>query len=138
MADREMQIILPTDRSADMRSALIVESDASNASVVSQSLKGLGFCVNSVASGVEAVIAARENPPTVIFIAVQLRDVGGLALAMWLRANPTLQTVPIVAMHSTDADTPDLGKGVFNAHLRKPTSSEKIAEVMRNIVTSRP
>lgn len=136
MADRNRHNGESTGRPADKRSALVVESDAGNASVVSQSLRNLGFCVNSVVSGVEAVIAARKKPPTVIFIAIQLRDVGGLDLAMWLRANPTLQSVPIVAMHSTDDDTPDLGKGVFSAHLKNPTSSERVAEVLRNTFTS--
>jgi CheY-like chemotaxis protein len=114
-----------------MRFALVVESDASSASVVCQSLKDLGFGVMAVASGVDAVIAARQNPPAVIFLAIQLRDVSGVDLATWLRANPTLVAVPIVAMHSSEEDTPDLRPGVFNASLRKPTSPAKVAEVVR-------
>lgn len=120
------------DLAVERRSALVVESDTRSACVVCQSLEDLGFGVKTVASGVEAVIAARQNPPAVIFLAIQLRDVAGADLAMWLRANPTLVTVPIVAMHSSEEDTPDLGSGVFNARLRKPTSPEKVAEVVRD------
>lgn len=136
VVDRDGQVEGTVELPAKKRSALVVETDASSASVVCLSLENLGFCVKAVESGVDAVIAARQDPPSVIFLAIQLRDVAGVVLAMWLRANPTLLDVPIVAMHSSEEDTPDLRTGVFNGHLRKPTSPAKVAEVVRETCSS--
>lgn len=114
-------------------SALIVESDANSAGVICGSLENLGFNVKRVATGVEAVIAARQVPPTLIFLSVQLGDVAGDELVTWLRANPSLTTVPIIAIHSSAEDEPDLRDGIFQAHLRMPTSAEKVDEIVRDI-----
>ena len=123
----------PHELKAAPASALIVETDANSADVICRSLGNLGFHVQRVATGVEAVIAARQAPPTLIFLSVQLGDVAGDELVTWLRANKSLAAVPIIAIHSSTVDEPDLRDGIFQARLRIPTSAEKIDEIVRDI-----
>ena len=115
--------------------ALVVETDTGSSSVICAYLSDMGFSVTVASSGVEAVVKARNDAPTVIFLAVQLPDVTGAELLEWLRANPALQKVPIVAMHSLSEDTPDLSPGGFNAHLKKPTTAPKIAQAIQDACT---
>ena len=115
--------------------ALVVESDVGSSSAVCGYLVELGFSVTAVASGVGAVIAARNSVPTVIFLAIQLRDATGADLVTWLRANPALARVPIVAMQTLGEDAPALEAGGFDARLKKPTSVAKVAQVIREACT---
>jgi CheY-like chemotaxis protein len=117
--------------SSDEPAALVVESDKDSCHAICSYLKGLGYDVTAVASGVAAVIAARSNPPVVILLAMQLTDVTGAELLTWLRSNPALASVPIIALHSLGEDAPDLGTAGFNARLWKPTSAAKIAEALQ-------
>lgn len=117
------------------RTALVVDSDDGSSTVVCGCLSELGFSVTAVASGVGAVIAARNSAPAVIFLAVQLRDVTGAELVTWLRANPTLARVPIVAMPSLGEDAPHLKASGFNARLKKPTSATNVAQAIREACT---
>jgi CheY-like chemotaxis protein len=117
--------------SSQERSALVVESDEDSSYTICSYLKDLGYSVTAVASGVAAVIAARSSPPVVIFLAMQLTDVTGAELLTWLRSNPTLVSVPIIALHSFGEDAPDLKAAGFNARLWKPTSAAKIAEALQ-------
>lgn len=111
--------------------ALVVGSDRDSSLALCGYLADLGFHVTAVMSGVGAVIAARNKVPSVIFVDVQLADVTGAELVTWLRANPALAKVPVVALHSLGEDGPNLKTAGFNACLRKPTSSAKVAEVLK-------
>jgi CheY-like chemotaxis protein len=109
----------------------VAESDADSADILRSHLNNLGFNVTMVSCGVDAVISARQHIPMIIFLAAQLRDVAGTDLILWLRANPTLSSVPIVAMHAVGEDAPPLSARGFNACLRKPTTGPKIAQAIR-------
>ncbi len=116
------------------RRALVVESDSASAVTICQSLADLGFQVTAVPCAVEALIAARSAVPTIIFLAMQLRDATGRELANWLRSNRTLAEVPIVAMYSWGETTPSPAGAGYAALLRKPTSTAKIAQAVRNVI----
>lgn len=111
--------------------ALVVGSDPDSSRALCGYLADLGLHVTAVRSGVGAVIAARNKVPSVIFVDVQLADATGAELVTWLRANPALARVPVVALHSLGEDGPNLKTAGFNACLRKPTSSAKVAEVLK-------
>lgn len=115
--------------------ALVVEIDTGSYRAICAYLSDMGFSVTVASSGVEAVVEARNNAPSVIFLAVQLPDVTGAELLEWLRANPALRKVPIVAMHSSSEDIPDLSPSGFNARLKKPTTATKIAQAIQDACT---
>lgn len=122
------QARLPSAKTSD---ALVVESDRGSSEAIRGYLIDLGYNVTSVSSGVAAVIAARKSSPAVIFLAIQLTDVTGAELVTWLRSNPALAAVPIIALHSLGEDAPDIKTAGFNARLWKPTSATKVAEALQ-------
>lgn len=112
--------------------ALVVESNVDGSSAICRHLSSLGYSVTAVASGVDAVVAARKSPPAIIFLAVQLRDATAAELVTWLRSNAMLLTVPIVVMHFSDEDAPELKAGGFSARLRKPVSIMKVVQAIKD------
>ncbi len=121
---------------AKRRMALVVDSDSESAQVIMGFLRDLGFEVTAVQSGVAAVIAARNTPPVVILLAAQLSDVTSAELVIWLRSNPALVRVPIVALHSSGETDADLMAAGFNARLRKPTTASKVAQALERACAS--
>lgn len=112
--------------------ALVVESNVDSSSALCRYLADLGYTVTSVASGVDAVIAARRNLPAIIFLAVQLRDATAAELVTWLRSNANLLAVPIVALYFSDGDAPEIRAGGFSARLRKPVSLMKVVQAIND------
>lgn len=85
-------------------------------------LEGWGFTVTAVDAGIAAVIAARNGPPHVIFMDMQLRDAPGREAIEWLRSNPALQSTPIIVLTGgvdDEANLTEIGPAAF---LRKPVS----------------
>jgi len=112
------------------RRALVVESDPDTRQLVQKILAGLGFIVDAVDNGVEAVSTARQSPPEVILVALQLRDVGGLEVLRWLRANSELKRVPVIAVGVNEYDLARVRHAQIRAVLRKPLSSSAIVEAI--------
>ncbi len=81
------------------------------------------------------LVLARRNPPAVIFIDLQLRDVPGGQAVGWLRSNPALGAVPIVLIASGTEDDAEIASIHPAALLRKPVSRgavERIAVGLQN------
>ena len=115
------------------RHALVAETEDAVSSICTEALYRLGFTVSCVESGIDAVVSARRHHPSVIFIAVQLRDVSGWEAIKWLRSNPNLGLTPIVVL-STDADEAAEPDGAYPiAHLRKPVSPAAVKRAMAQI-----
>jgi CheY-like chemotaxis protein len=123
------------------RRALVIESDPDTRTLCVDRLERLGFEVAEVESGVEAVRAARRETPDLILLELELRDVPGPELVRWLRSNPALARVPIVAMDSSlprRALPNALGSGV-SAVLRKPLSGLRVDDaVARALPAAKP
>ncbi|HUK11445.1 MAG TPA: response regulator [Stellaceae bacterium] len=118
------------DRNRAGRRALVVESDPDTRQLVQEILTGLGFIVDAVDNGVDAVSTARQRPPEVILVALQLRDVGGLEVLRWLRANSGLKRVPVIAVGVNEYDLARVRHAQIRAVLRKPLSSSAIVEAI--------
>ncbi len=83
---------------------LVVEDDDELRWAMSSCLAKAGFDVTLVATGADAVRAARARRPDVIVIDVVLPDSGGLGVANAIRRQPELETVPV--LFTTGLDSP--------------------------------
>jgi two-component system cell cycle response regulator DivK len=113
------------------RRALVVEGDARTRQICRDVLDGFGFVVDVVDGGVAAVMAARRAAPDLILMDLQLRDAPGMEAIRWLRANPALESVPVVAISTNRADSARLADGTASAILRKPVSPAAILRALR-------
>ena len=70
-------------------------------------LEALGFTVASVASGEEALAAARETIPSVVVTEMSTSGLSGFELCVALRRDPTLSKVPVVLVSAFGIDDDD-------------------------------
>lgn len=80
------------------------------------------FAVELAECGVDALNKARQLPPDLVVLDLELRDVHGLEVVRWLRSSPTLQSIPIIAATAfgSDPSDPRLAQSGVLAVLRKP------------------
>jgi CheY-like chemotaxis protein len=96
-------------------------------------LEQLGFVVDAVDSGVDAVVEAQNSCPDLVVMDMQLRDVPGREAVEWLRANPALRSIPIVVMTGNSRDESDLAAIRPGGWLRKPASYHAIESIVREL-----
>jgi CheY-like chemotaxis protein len=118
---------------------LVVEDDADTREVVAMVLSGAGAAVKSVASmaaAEEAVSAARWD---VLVSDLGMPDGDGYDLIRRLRARPSLEKLPAVALsaHAMDSDTRLSLRAGFDVHLPKPVDPDDLVRVVASLVHRR-
>lgn len=79
---------------------LLIEDNEQNRYLSTFLLERHGYRVDSAVDGPSGVDAARSNPPDLILLDIQLPQMDGYAVARALRAIPSLDDTPIVAVTS--------------------------------------
>jgi CheY-like chemotaxis protein len=115
--------------------ALLATSDSSTRKLCEEALKAIGLSVVVVHDGVATVIAARDAVPDVILIDFQLRDVPGREAAGWLRANPVLQSTPIVMLNTISDDAVPTTAARPAMSLRRPLAAAGLQHAVRSLLT---
>ena len=120
----------------DGMKAIVIEDDRETTRLCRQFLENEGFEIKEVDRGVAALKEIRKERPDLILVGLQLRDVAGLELVRWLKADPTLSQVPIIAInsHSLRPNDPVLTGSGIGAVLRKPLSAEAVSCVVRRVL----
>ncbi len=79
---------------------LLVEDDEINRDIMARRLSREGYSVLPAATGEEALNLATTERPDVILLDIKLAltDMDGWEVIRQLRANPTTQTLPIIAL----------------------------------------
>jgi CheY-like chemotaxis protein len=115
------------------RRALVVGADSAT-QLCRAFLESSGFVTDAVDSGIAAVVAARESPPDLVLVDVQLRDVPGCEAIGWLRSNPALQSTRIIVLtiNAEDDAVPTLARPY--ALLPKPVSPAAIRRTIREVL----
>jgi DNA-binding response OmpR family regulator len=84
---------------------LVIEDDDALRAAIVRCLVRAGFAVTAVATGTDAVEAARAAPPDACVIDVLLPDAGGLGIAMELRRELRGEATPVVFMTALSLPT---------------------------------
>ena len=77
---------------------LVVEDNPLNSELLCDWLEARGYEVHSVENIAAAQASIESKAPDVVLLDVQLGDEDGLALAVWMRKQPTLGRVPVIAV----------------------------------------
>jgi CheY-like chemotaxis protein len=101
-------------------------------------LEDSGFEIDTVDSGIGAVIAAREHHPDVILMDLQLRDVPAREAVEWLRSNPGLQSTPIIILTAKSDEKLYTAAILPGALLRKPVSPMAIRRAISGVLERAP
>jgi two-component system, cell cycle response regulator DivK len=116
-----------------MTTILVIEDNLQNLYLMRFLLEGHGFAVLSATDGREGIEMANRLRPDCILLDIQLPTLDGYAVAVALRANQALQTIPIIAVTSY-AMLGDREKALAcgaNDYIEKPIDPAKFVDQIR-------
>ena len=121
---------------------LLAEDNALNTEIARSILEEMGFRVDSVCDGDEAVETLRTAQPgtyQLVLMDIMMPRMNGLEAAHQIRSTPgrpDLKTLPILAM-SANAFAEDVKKSLesgMNGHLSKPIEMDKLIEALNRVL----
>src|SRR5215472_1518625 len=80
------------------KTVMIVEDNELNMKLFHDLLEAHGYDPIGTRDGIEALDLARRHRPDLILMDIQLPEVSGLEVTKWLKGDPELQTIPVVAV----------------------------------------
>lgn len=113
-----------------MRRILVVEDNELNRELLCDWLEGEGYQVESVVNLQQAFTAIQEQPPDAILLDVQLGDQDGLSIASWIRRQPALAQIPVIAVtaHAMMTEKDRIFQSGCNAYVPKPVDFKLLNE----------
>jgi len=118
---------------------LVVEDNLDVARSIQRLLGVAGHTARVVHDGASAKKVAVEFAPNAVLLDIGLPDVDGLQLAKWIRQEPTLRNVLLVALtgYGLESDKDRIRQAGFDHHLVKPVSFDKIESTLATAVGRR-
>ena len=115
---------------------LVVDDVLANVKLMEARLTAEYFDVVTAMSGPEALDLARKHRPDLILMDIQLPEVSGLEVTKWLKDDPELQSIPVVAVtaFAMKGDEERIREGGCEAYLSKPISVGKFIETIRRFL----
>jgi two-component system cell cycle response regulator DivK len=118
------------------KTVLIVEDNELNMKLFHDLLEAHGYNTVATRNGVEAIDLARRHRPDLILMDIQLPEVSGLEVTKWIKDDPELHSIPIVAItaFAMKGDEERIRQGGCEAYLSKPISVAKFIETIRQFL----
>ena len=118
------------------KTVLIVEDNELNMKLFHDLLEAHGYKTVGTRNGVEAIEFARMYRPDLILMDIQLPEVSGLEVTKWLKDDPELNRIPVVAVtaFAMKGDEERIRQGGCEAYLSKPISVAKFIETIRQFL----
>ncbi|HKV04350.1 MAG TPA: response regulator [Candidatus Acidoferrales bacterium] len=109
---------------------LVVEDNAANLELLCDWLESEGFRVESAATLEEAFAAFKKLAPDAVLLDVQLGKDDGLSLAIWIRSDPNLRSIPVIAVtaHAMVTDHERVMRAGCSACISKPIDFRALSE----------
>jgi two-component system cell cycle response regulator DivK len=114
------------------KTVLIVEDNELNMKLFNDLLEANGRATLRTKSGVEALKLARDHKPDLILMDIQLPEVSGLEVTRWLKEDPELRHIPVVAItaFAMKGDEEKILQGGCEGYLSKPISVARFLETV--------
>jgi two-component system cell cycle response regulator DivK len=118
------------------KTVLIVEDNELNMKLFHDLLEAHGYQTLGTRNGIEALDLARKHRPDLILMDIQLPEVSGLEVTKWLKDDPELKVIPVVAVtaFAMKGDEERIREGGCEAYLSKPISVGKFLETVRHFL----
>lgn len=120
------------------KTVLIVEDNELNMKLFHDLLEAQGYATIETRNGIEALELARKHRPDLILMDIQLPEVSGLEVTKWLKDDPQLRRIPVIAVtaFAMKGDEERIRDGGCEAYLSKPISVTKFLETVRQFIGS--
>jgi two-component system cell cycle response regulator DivK len=118
------------------KTVLIVEDNELNMKLFHDLLEAHGYDIVGTRDGTDVLELARAHRPDLILMDIQLPKVSGLELTKWLKNDPELQRIPVVAVtaFAMRGDEERILQGGCEAYLSKPISIARFMETVRRFL----
>ena len=95
-----------------------------------------GYQTSGTSNGFEALELVRKMHPDLILMDIQLPQVSGLEVTRWIKDDPELRAIPVVAVtaFAMKGDEERIREGGCEAYLSKPISVGKFIETVRRFI----
>jgi two-component system cell cycle response regulator DivK len=122
------------------KTVLIVEDNELNMRLFVDVLESAGYRVLQSGEGVEGFQLARAERPDLIVMDIQLPAISGLEVTRWLKEDPELAHIPVVAVtaYAMKGDKARMLEGGCEAYLAKPISVVSFLETIRRLIERPP
>lgn len=122
-----------TDSGAPAKKVLIVEDNELNMKLFNDLLEAHGIETIQSNNGLEVLDLAKQNKPDLILMDIQLPQVSGLDVIKWLKNDPVLADVPVIAVtaFAMKGDEEKIRKGGCEDYISKPISVSRFLEVIQ-------
>ncbi len=122
---------LPTQ---DLHYVLLVDDEPDNLFLLEELLQVEGYQTRSVQSGAEALELVRRDRPALILLDVMMPGIDGFEVCQQLRADPGLQSIPIIFLTALDNDESRLrGLEIMgDDYLTKPVQGRLVVAKVSN------
>jgi len=127
--------------SEQKKTILIVEDNELNTKLFHDLLVANGYRAVHTADAMEVMDLARAEMPDLILMDIQLPEVSGLEVTHWLKSDPALKNIPVVAItaFAMKGDEEKIRAGGCEGYLSKPISvSGFLATVRQFLAAPRP
>lgn len=103
---------------------MIVEDNDLNMKLFRDLLQAHGYRTLHTRDGTNVLELARKNRPNLILMDIQLPEVSGLEVTQWLKNDPELKSIPIIAVtaFAMKGDEEKIRAGGCEDYLSKPIS----------------
>jgi two-component system, cell cycle response regulator DivK len=118
------------------KTVLIVEDNELNMKLFRDLLEAHGYQTSGTSNGFEALNLVRKIHPDLILMDIQLPQVSGLEVTRWIKDDPELRGIPVVAVtaFAMKGDEERIREGGCEAYLSKPISVGKFIETVRRFI----
>jgi two-component system cell cycle response regulator DivK len=118
------------------KTVLIVEDNELNIKLFNDLLEAHGYATLQTKDGIEAMKMARLHRPDLILMDIQLPEVSGLEVTKWLKEDPDLRSIPVVAVtaFAMKGDEDKIRQGGCEAYIAKPISVAKFLETIQRFL----
>ena len=118
------------------KTILNVEDNEFNRKIVRQLLAKTTYRLREAVDGEAGMASARESPPDLILMDIQLPKISGLEATRQLRGDPRTSAVPIIVITSfaLSGDEQKARDAGATAYLAKPYSPRELLAKIREIV----
>lgn len=118
---------------------LVVEDNPLNRELLCDWLETEGYEVSSVETLRSAIASIERRPPDAVLLDVQLGDDDGLSLAAWMRKQPKLCHIPVIAVtaHALVTEQHSFLQAGCNACISKPINFKILREELERWLKDR-
>ena len=102
------------------KTVLIVEDNELNMKLFRDLLEAHGYQTSGTSNGFEALDLVRKLRPDLILMDIQLPQVSGLEVTRWIKDDPELRAIPVVAVTATTGILRSSGSSLIHFVTSRP------------------